>query len=735
MATGDILSCTIRADGWSADVVIEGFAPGATYDFGSLGSTPATIATPKFALTVVSEGYNASGVLGTITRTVYGTKVVRKPYPNQATPDETGGGNLTVRVALSESVYNDDKNGGAGTSGTNPTVTIATGWCVNTAGGAQSSAAAVALACTNNSTLDYPKVIAQWAWGHTPAWRRVEGAFAIGAIAMHGHGIACVALSATGNSSAFAVGGTATSKIKHLTSASGLYYESYDLAVPDLASFTQGEDVTLRYIAYPLVGDADSIIDTNANTTSNNEVLGWNKITCTCDKTGALKDYAVVSTTGNDTTGAKSTVLATAEGTPFLTIGKALASGASVVYVRAGTVDILGSTPASVAAKNYFIEVLPYPSESATLTRVGTHKAYKATKLRYSGFTVTGSSWIDGSATATTKLWFDTCTFSGTVNNATSGLGYRAEGTWFTGCTWASEDTFGSLAVSIAYSFTGCQLSAGGVIAACPTLVATKITGGITDRTRLIEKGSSIAPLTSNMLYAWSALMAAATSASNMINIGQAADLTGIAFVGNAVESKSGAQPNLWIGGDASTTALRNILVAHNTVAGQRCNLFYNDTGATANVRENIFCRDNAFRSYNIKSDTFITQDGGRIGNWAQMNGVNYSDNRFDGTASSTFINDYNGINTAFVDAADTTYGQLGFTDDNSLDGDGTGNGDYLPAVGSPLRGHTLRQSYISYDMLGNSINQEIGAFQVLAAAGGASGLSKGVGFALALGF
>ena len=151
MATGDILSCVIRADGWSADVTIEGFTTGATYDFGSLDDTVPTLPSPTFTMAVVSEGYSSSGVLGTITRTIYGTHAVRKPYPDQATTDETAaGGNMTVRVALSECVYDDDKNGGAGTSGTNPTVTISAAWATNTGGSSETSAAAAALACTNN---------------------------------------------------------------------------------------------------------------------------------------------------------------------------------------------------------------------------------------------------------------------------------------------------------------------------------------------------------------------------------------------------------------------------------------------------------------------------------------------------------------------------------------------------------------------------------------------------------
>ena len=79
MATGDILSAVVRPDGWSMDVTIAGFTTGATYNFGSLGSSPATTGSPMFTATVVSKGYNSSGTLGTTTRTLYGTHVVRVP--------------------------------------------------------------------------------------------------------------------------------------------------------------------------------------------------------------------------------------------------------------------------------------------------------------------------------------------------------------------------------------------------------------------------------------------------------------------------------------------------------------------------------------------------------------------------------------------------------------------------------------------------------------------------------
>lgn len=725
MATGDILSAVVRADGWSMDVTIEGFAVGATYDFGSLDDTPATVTAPMFSVAVVSEGYNAAGVLGTINRTVYGTHVVRKPYPNQASKDETvSGSDLVVRVALSESIYNDDKNGGAGTSGTNPAVTIAAGWATNTGGASQTSVAATALACTNNSTLDYPKCIAQWAWGHTPAWKRVEAAFDIGAIAYHGHGIACVTLSAT--EGANSVSGIATSKTSHPMSASALYYESYDLAVP-LTSMTQGNDITLKFVAYPLVGDADSIIDTSTNTTSTDDIRGLTQITCTCDKTGALKDYAVVSSAGNDSTGAKSTTLATAEASPYLTIGKALASGATVIYCRAGTLDWLGSTPASVTQRNYAIEVSPYPGETVELQRQSTWKQYKAKIIEYRDFSgtseikcVSATGYLDGNSVAGAKLFFRNNRFTATTPCNNPGTAYRSEGCWWINNTHAGDEDFRGFSTSrLCYSLTGnsftATLSAGGNKPVYG-LIANKTVHSLWAEKTSTQGG----PNQNNVIFANNSLKSIAVNGSRPIGFGEQLALSGVAIIGNVIEIKTvtSSTAALFVGGDGTTLDLTHVLVAHNTVIGERCNLAYNDQGTAANVRTNWFVRNNAFMNFNIKSDTFGTANANRIGNWAQVNGVNFSDNRYDGTIG--FPCDYDGINTTYVTAQDTTYGQLGYTDDNSAgSGDGTGNGNYLPTEASVLRGHSLRVSYLSYDQTGAQGDTAIGAYLIAGASGG----------------
>jgi len=163
MATIGITSVTIRSDGWSADVILtgqSGQAGNIVYDYGLGANNDPTNA--KVVFTVTSEGYDATGAFTTIERTVRGTITVRQPYPNEASLDEAdSGGNLSFRMALSEPIYDDDKDGGAGTSGTNPTVTIAADWATN---GADATILNTDFAVTNSSTLDYPRVLGNWAW-------------------------------------------------------------------------------------------------------------------------------------------------------------------------------------------------------------------------------------------------------------------------------------------------------------------------------------------------------------------------------------------------------------------------------------------------------------------------------------------------------------------------------------------------------------------------------------------
>jgi hypothetical protein len=85
------------------------------------------------------------------------------------------------------------------------------------------------------------------------------------------------------------------------------------------------------------------------------------------------------------------------------------------------------------------------------------------------------------------------------------------------------------------------------------------------------------------------------------------------------------ATVRLW--GDGNIQVVDNILVWHNTVSGGRCNMFYSDAGTTEILRTNISIRNNLFKRWYIKSETFAPPTPARVGNWSVMNCVDVKDN------------------------------------------------------------------------------------------------------------
>lgn len=686
MATGDISSVTIRSDGWSADVVVEGFTTGATYDFG-LGTNNANLAGARVVLTVVSEGYNSAGTLGTVTRTVYGTSVVRKAFPDEAsgstgagtTKNETGGGNLTVRIALSDPIYDDD-NTGAGKSGTAPTATFSAGWCVNTGGGSQSSNAVSGLTVTNNSTLDYPQVIGQWdgiAGARTAD--RVKADFTLAANAFHLFGIAAVKFTATGQTSLASVNATATTQTATQRSATGLYASAYQATLA-IAGFTQAELINADFVAYPVVGDANSILDTSGQTTTNDEPLGYNRAVLLCDKANALDDAVYVSTTGNDTTGDGSS------GNPYATVAKGMREG-NIVYLTAGTHAAVGSTQTRKTSSEWVI-VQPAPGESSATVTVQiptSTREYKCQRMMYQGVTVSmagAGSYLTGEGNNSVR--FRNCVFAHGGTVATSaGVDFAAVCCYFENCTGnlnVGNWNIDSLATNrVACVVDGCVMvetnSSAGKLDTSNRMVACLCTGAV----KWNESASiNPAPQSENIIIAWNRWWAFNDTANNIVLIGQSVAISrGAALAGNVMEKTAGTSAAVYIGGDASTVALNHILVFHNTVVGDRCNVGYNDNGSTAPLRSNWGWKFNSVYQWNNKDDTFPTANAARINGWSVGYGVSSRGNRHE---TETFPGEYGGIDYALVGDGGTSY-----VDDASLTGDNTGSGDYTPGSGGVL--------------------------------------------------
>lgn len=745
MADGDV-TAVVNADGWSIDATIEGgggvdwggkagtvtYANQATrYIFGSVDT-----AAGNMSLSVTSQGYSA-GVLGTNVRTIFGTKSVRKPWsgtPNfdELDIDETAASNnLTVRIALSECIYDDD---------TLVTITTTAGWATD---GDDDSNAASAVSVTNNSTLDYPKVIGQWDWERLRGgWRRMESNFTVGFRARHGYGIDQVTISAIGASSSVNTNENVTTLSKTKSANTGLYHESFQMAVA-LADYNQAEQIDLRAISYPLIGDADSLLDTNTTTAEEDRIRGLTTCFVMCDKTLGMRKYATVDADdgGDDSQGSFSTQ-DLSDGDPHKTIGGAIDDGANYILVldSSATPEMIGSSVSPAITEGSYVEVKPHPDAGTiTLERAATNISYATDYLCYENLTInytSGNGWLDG-AHQDRQLLFDNCTMV-SAGAPTVGLGYRSRGCWFLNCSGLGTDDYVSLSDGrIAYSFTGNQFSSNFKCDCWYTNIANISTAVVTMDWDT-KASENVAPVQNNILVEHNShkRLAANGVGNTYLHLGVAQVLDGVHITGNELEvdTVTSSGPIFHIFGDGSTSTCNNIIIAHNTLAGERCNLFYNDSGSSAVLRTNVFVYGNAFRSYNIKADKFATENANRVGNWAQMWAVHYHDNIYDGSASSNFTGEYDGIRSSFeLSGGLLTFGELGYIDEQSADLGTNGGGNYTPASGSVLLNASIVGSFIGFDLKGNANNStEIGAIFIAATA--QSGISAGLGRSIATG-
>ena len=252
-ANGDITAVRIAGDtahnGWTAEIDISGLSTGGTYNLG-LGANNNPL-TAKIAFTVTSPGYDASGNATTITRTIYGTKQVRLPYPNQTTNDESaGGGIVTVKVSLNDFIYSGD---------TSITANIGAGFYTQ----GTASNAITGISVTNNSTLAYPKSVGRWAW---PGYEKVTGDFLLESVvfnrfAQNGKPLAAVKYTCTDTHSH-----TVTQIVNDMTVSTRTGDANKVLvyaATMPVSTLTQGDVITCNFTAYPWVGDSGALLNSD----------------------------------------------------------------------------------------------------------------------------------------------------------------------------------------------------------------------------------------------------------------------------------------------------------------------------------------------------------------------------------------------------------------------------------------------------------------------------------------
>lgn len=174
-----LISASVEANGWVLRLVVSG----ALGSFASYALDPD--GTPRLTLATSDAGFVQSGgqaVAGTRARTLVATTPLRLPV-NPASPttrviDETdlGGGQIAVRIALSEFVY---------ATTTSLLLTGLAGW-------RSGEGAFAGVAVTNNSTVAVPVPILRWA---RPSYDIAAGQFRVSlvAVSLHPNGYAPIA--------------------------------------------------------------------------------------------------------------------------------------------------------------------------------------------------------------------------------------------------------------------------------------------------------------------------------------------------------------------------------------------------------------------------------------------------------------------------------------------------------------------------------------------------------------
>lgn len=698
-AVGDILSVTVRSDGFTADVVVAGFTTNATYTPGFV-ATNVSQSGARMVLTVTSQGYTGTN-LGTTTRTIYGTAIMRLPYPAEtstegpgSTKDETlSGTNLTARISLSDYVYADDEVG-SGKSGTDISVTFLSGFVTNS-GGSSEASGATTLAVTNNSAVAYPGGYGQndFLSGACVA-DRVKSDFYIAANARHRFPIAAVKFTATGQTSGHSQQVVATTQTGVQRAGSSLYANCHRGLIP-LSGFTQGELIDCSWVSYPTVGDESSIFDTSSRTNVLEEPRGWNRFTVVCDKNNALDSAYYVGPTGNDTTGSGTS------GSPWLTISKASTNG-NIVYLQAGTNNFGSSLTRRVV--NEWVVVQPAPGVDRSNVVVmlnATTRGYAVSRFAVSNVTVKlagTTSWADGSNTNVIR-WIG-CNFdSSGVGAPTTSPGYRSIVSYFHNCVgdlgpteWALR-SFSS--DRLAYQFDGCSFGSGGVGNAYYRVTSSKATvsgWGMADK---LSTNPSVSD--DNQIIENNAIYNGGSTADPIIVMGAVlARSIGTSIAGNIFEKNASTAPAVQIYADGTTNTAANIHQRQNTITGERENLGYNETSTNSLARDHFLVQFCAFRDWNNKDDTFGTPSGNRVGGWAIGYGVGSRGNRAE---IQTFSGEFGGLD--FEEVGDDG---IGYVDNASYTGDGTGTGDYTPSATSVLRNRIpAGGAYFAVDLFGTA--------------------------------
>lgn len=497
-------------------------------------------------------------------------------------------GSLTTRVALSDYIYLDD-NTGAGKSGTAPTFTIAAS--VISSGGNNSNALTNA-AVTQSSTQDYANTIARFV---TLPYKRLTGAFTVECQAFNRHarnGFPVAAVKFT-----FADGTVTRTQIITAMSLSADTDQVPVYAASDNASnFTQGASVTCKIECFPWVGDADNVADSSTGTwqSATGGQLSNLPVGVCATGSGAASypnTYCCVdNTNGNDANLAFSTAAA-AEAAPVQNYSKALKRiqdynnanysrntvDAGIILLKGGS-HLQGVGGETITAHSK-CEVIVQPASTDTQTTAiitGFNATSRASNsiVRFAGITIAASSstnqLISFPRTACPNM-FDTVilTGAGSTTNLLSGTN-GVPAAIFKNCT-----TTGYLNGYIGGNDNIALLIRGGSLSGVTGSGGVKCARCVTGLSYLTPTSSTFYPYinatvgwteTGNIVLSYNKVFG--SNGIFFLSSGGTA-MADVAIVANVME-RAGAGTSAMV--EISAAPITNILLWHNTCAGERVN-------------------------------------------------------------------------------------------------------------------------------------------------------------------
>lgn len=649
-AVGDLIGLEVETNGYILRATIEGLNTNGMFYNGFLTNNTLS-STNMLTLTVIGPGYTPTGGTDTKGRFVFGTKILRLPYPLGNTNDiQAQGSDVVARIALSGFVASNET----------VTATARAGWFAVTNGTGTNANAFTAQAVTNSSTKLYPLGVGNWGWvgyEHVTSSIVTLRAPLFHHFAQNGKPLAAVKFIGTDTN-----GASVSNIVTEMT-----YDRTMDDETPiweyisrlDCTGLQSNSPVRFGVIALPWVGDTNGVLTTTTDqffqpTPYFAAITNWYD-----PLRGRPVVIACVATNGNDTTGRATNgiggvVGSAAEALPFLTLGRAITAiagtnnwlygisnyGGGFVHLRAGDHSYLGSSATPMDAAPIWLTVTRHPFDSrddVQLRRGATGISTGGRRLRFYDITINSTNaLIDTAANTDATYWFDQCVVNHTGASGTapliqaSGANSTAHSYW-THCIISNNPAgfvpFGSQKNRYVF-FRGNDFSQYTNTVSALTIIGNYQADTNADPTTaqfITSTGRAGDYAKSNWVFAFNRILGfRSDSTLNPIaiqyNSGGETNSHGGAFVQNVIEhwKGQGGNASVYIAADSATGPhINNILIWRNTVAGQRVNIGYNDSGSAPYYRDWWSQVGNSWDDDNIKTDDFGgSPSAARIGNW-----------------------------------------------------------------------------------------------------------------------